>query len=112
MTAPHLPRGRASTSSTPRPAGWTRTGTAIRATALPAGASTRPALLNLIDSHDTPRLATMVGNRSDTGYVKPDRFDYDWGAVTSLRQNPSYKVRAPDATGRRLQRLLGLVQMT
>lgn len=74
--------------------------------------ATRPALLNLIDSHDTPRLATMVVNRSDTGYVKPDRFDYDWGAVTSLRQNPSYKVRAPDAPGRRLQRLLGLVQMT
>ena len=72
----------------------------------------RPALLNLIDSHDTPRLATMVVNRSDTGYVKPDRFDYDWGGVTDLRQNPSYKVRAPDAPGRRLQRLLGLVQMT
>ena len=72
----------------------------------------RPALLNLIDSHDTPRLATMVVNRADTGYARPDRFDYDWGGVVSLRQNPTYKVRAPTASERRLQRLVALVQMT
>jgi len=67
---------------------------------------------NLIDSHDTPRLATMVVNRSDTGYVRPERFDYDWGAVVDLRQNPSYKVRAPNDTERQLQRLVALFQMT
>ena len=72
----------------------------------------QPALLNLIDSHDTPRLATMVVNRADTGYVQPDRFDYDWGAVTSLRQNPSYKVRAPREPERELQQLVALFQMT
>jgi glycosidase len=70
------------------------------------------ALLNLVDSHDTPRLATMVVNRADTGYVEPDRYDYDWGAVTSLRQNRSYKVRAPTAEERDLQRLVALFQLT
>jgi glycosidase len=74
--------------------------------------STRTAVQNLIDSHDTPRLATMIVNRSDTGYVKPDRFDYDWGAVVSVRDNRSYKVRAPDADERGLQRLVTLFQMT
>ncbi|WP_040605729.1 glycoside hydrolase family 13 protein [Salisaeta longa] len=72
----------------------------------------RYALLNLIDSHDTPRLASMVANRSDTGYVKPARFDYDWGAVASVRQNRSYDVTAPEPTGRRVQRLVALFQMT
>ena len=72
----------------------------------------RPALLNLIDSHDTPRLATMLVNRADTGYAQPDRFDYDWGGVVDLRQNPDYKVRAPTDVERRLQRLVALTQMT
>ena len=72
----------------------------------------RAALLNLIDSHDTPRLATMLVNRADTGYAQPDRFDYDWGGVVDLRQNPDYKVRAPTDGERRLQRLVALTQMT
>ena len=72
----------------------------------------RSANWNLIDSHDTPRLATMVVNRSDTGYVKPARFDYDWGAVVDLRQNRSYAVRAPQPAERQLQRLVALFQMT
>ena len=70
------------------------------------------AMWNLVDSHDTPRLATMVVNRTDTGYVEPERFDYDWGAVVSLRQNASYKVRAPTAEERERQRLVALFQMT
>ncbi|MEF8817496.1 MAG: glycoside hydrolase family 13 protein [Salinibacter sp.] len=72
----------------------------------------RNALQNLVGSHDTPRLATMVVNRTDTGYAQPERFDYDNGAVTDLRQNPDYKVRAPTAPERRLQRLVALFQMT
>ena len=67
---------------------------------------------NLIGSHDTPRLATMVVNRTDTGYAQPERFDYDNGAVVDLRQNPDYKVRAPADTEPRLQRLAVLFQMT
>ncbi|PEN13432.1 alpha-amylase [Longibacter salinarum] len=74
--------------------------------------STQTAVQNLVDSHDTPRLATMIVNRSDTGYVKPDRFDYDWGAVVSVRDNRSYKVRAPNGDERDLQRLVTLFQMT
>ncbi len=72
----------------------------------------RNALQNLVGSHDTPRLATMVVNRTDTGYAQPERFDYDNGAVTDLRQNPDYKIRAPNASERRLQRLVALFQMT
>ena len=70
------------------------------------------ALWNLIDSHDTPRLASMVVNRTDTGYVAPERFDYDWGEVVSLRSNRQYKVHAPTATGERIQSLVALVQFT
>jgi len=72
----------------------------------------RNALQNLIGSHDTPRLATMVVNRTDTGYAQPERFDYDNGAVVDLRQNPDYKVRAPTDAETRLQRLAVLFQMT
>ncbi|WP_263784629.1 glycoside hydrolase family 13 protein [Salinibacter grassmerensis] len=72
----------------------------------------RRGLQNLIGSHDTPRLATMVVNRADTGYAQPERFDYDNGAIVDVRQNPDYKVRAPTASERRLQRLAVLFQMT
>ena len=72
----------------------------------------RGALQNLIGSHDTPRLATMLVNRTDTGYAQPERFDYDNGAVVDLRQNEDYKVRAPTPEERRLQRLVALFQMT
>jgi cyclomaltodextrinase len=72
----------------------------------------RNALQNLLGSHDTPRLATMVVNRTDTGYAQPERFDYDNGAVVDLRQNPDYKVRAPTDAETRLQRLAVLFQMT
>jgi len=72
----------------------------------------RGALQNLIGSHDTPRLATMVVNRADTGYAQPGRFDYDNGAVVDLRKSPDYKVRAPTAEEQRLQRLITLFQMT
>jgi glycosidase len=54
----------------------------------------------------------MVVNRSDTGYAQPERFDYDNGAVVDLRKSPDYKVRAPTAEERRLQRLITLFQMT
>lgn len=72
----------------------------------------QPAQLNLVDSHDTPRIATQVVNRADTGYVHPERFDYDEAEIVSPASNPEYKVRAPDATDRRLQTLVALFQMT
>ena len=71
--------------------------------------SVRPALLNLIDSHDTPRVASMIVNRSDTSDALK-RFGYDHAA--SPLSDASYDVSAPDERGRRLQRLVALVQMT
>jgi glycosidase len=69
----------------------------------------RSALLNLIGSHDTPRLATMLVNRADTGYAQPERFDYDYW---DPRRNRDYKVRAPTEVENRLQRLVLLFQTT
>ncbi len=58
-------------------------------------------LQNLIDSHDTDRLASMI--------VNPDRA-YD--SADSPRNNPAYDVRKPDATEVRRQKLIVLFQMT
>lgn len=69
------------------------------------------ALQNLIDSHDTDRVASMIVNaRAAEDYTYPDRFDYDHRV--SPRFNPDYDVRAPNAAERDVQRLVGLFQMT
>lgn len=69
------------------------------------------AMQNLIDSHDTDRLASMIVNR-DRPYENPERFDYDWGSRVSPRHNDWYDVGAPDEIGRQIQRLVALFQMT
>lgn len=71
----------------------------------------QPALQNLIDSHDTDRLASMIANR-DTydAYLQPDRYDYDWGERVSPYHG--YLTRAPNATDRQIQRLVLAFQMT
>lgn len=59
------------------------------------------ALMNLMDSHDTDRLASQA--------VNPDtRYDGD----INPRDNPHYDVRKPAADERALQRLIVLFQMT
>ncbi len=71
-------------------------------------APNRFALLNLVDSHDTPRIASMIVNR-ESRYTEPDVFDYDrdgWGG------EPSYDVRKPNEMERRIQRMIALVQAT
>jgi cyclomaltodextrinase / maltogenic alpha-amylase / neopullulanase len=68
------------------------------------------ALQNLVDSHDTDRLASMIVNSGRRPYTKPDRFDFDEGV--SPRYVPSYDVRQPNAQERRVQRLVALLQMT
>ncbi|MCA9235579.1 MAG: glycoside hydrolase family 13 protein [Planctomycetales bacterium] len=69
------------------------------------------ALQNLMDSHDTDRLASMIVNRpQDEPYKRADRFDFD-EAVTP-RYHDDYAVRAPNAEERALQRLVVLMQMT
>jgi glycosidase len=68
------------------------------------------ALQNLMDSHDTDRLASMIVNAGRRPYSKPDRFDYD--IDVSPRYVPDYDVRKPNGHERRVQRLVALLQMT
>lgn len=68
------------------------------------------ALQNLVDSHDTDRLASMIVNAGKRPYAQPDRFDYDIGV--SPRYVPEYDIRKPNEHERRIQRLVTLMQMT
>jgi len=58
-------------------------------------------LMNLIDSHDTDRVVSMIRN--------PDR-NYDRQA--GLRDNQNYDPRKPGAAERQIQKLIALFQMT
>ena len=70
------------------------------------------ALQNLVDSHDTDRLASMIVNRPrDEPYLQADRFDYDVQQRVSPRHDETYEVRRPDEAERRIQRLVVLLQM-
>jgi glycosidase len=70
------------------------------------------ALWNLMDSHDTDRVAQMVINRNTTGqYVNAEKFDYDEPG-NSARQSDQYDVRKPNADERAIQRLIHLFQLT
>jgi glycosidase len=68
------------------------------------------AFQNLMDSHDTDRLASMIVNAGRRPYKEPNRFDYDIGV--SPRYVPDYDVRRPNDRERRVQRLVALLQMT
>ena len=70
------------------------------------------ALQNLIDSHDTDRVASMIVNASSDNYHQPDRFDFDVSEVVSPRNDSSYKICAPTAEQRSIQRLVAFMQMT
>ena len=70
------------------------------------------ALQNLIDSHDTDRVASMIVNAGRFEYEAPDRFDYDWGGRVSPRDGLDYLVRKPTAEERQIQRLVVLMQIT
>jgi glycosidase len=72
----------------------------------------RHANQNLIDSHDTDRLASMIVNARRQPYENADRFDYDQGSRVSPRNTPRYDVRKPTAEEREVQRLVALFQMT
>jgi glycosidase len=65
---------------------------------------------NLVDSHDTDRVASMVVNAGKRPYSQPNRFDFDIGV--SPRYVPTYDVRKPNDRERRVQRLIALLQMT
>jgi cyclomaltodextrinase / maltogenic alpha-amylase / neopullulanase len=68
------------------------------------------ALQNLLDSHDTDRLASMIVNAGKRAYEQPDRFDFDIGV--SPRYVRNYDVRKPTDDERQVQRLVALLQMT
>ncbi len=72
--------------------------------------ATQYALQNLMDSHDTDRLASMIVNAGKRPYKEPKRFDYDIG--DSPRYVRDYDVRQPNDHERRVQRLVALLQMT
>ena len=66
--------------------------------------------LNLVDSHDTDRVASMIVNGAPPVYAQPERFGYDQAA--GPRDNPTYVVRPPSEADRQIQRLVALVQFT
>ncbi len=67
---------------------------------------------NLVDSHDTDRLASMIVNAGLQEYIFQDWFDYDRGERVSPRANPEYRLGRPGARERNIQRLVALFQMT
>ncbi|HYE59129.1 MAG TPA: glycoside hydrolase family 13 protein, partial [Rhodothermales bacterium] len=71
----------------------------------------RYALQNLVGSHDTERLASMIVNAGRAPY-RDQRFNFDEHWVVSPRQDPNYRVRAPNAAERDLQRLVVLFKTT
>ncbi len=74
--------------------------------------ATRYALQNLIDSHDTDRVASMIVNASGQDYLQPGRFDYDVSERCSARANEDYDVAKPNDEQRRIQKLVALLQVT
>ena len=70
------------------------------------------AMQNLIDSHDTERVGSMIVNAVGKPYLQPDRFDYDVSERNSSRYAKDYGVRQPNARERQIQRLVALMQMT
>ncbi len=79
-----------------------------RRAALPAHAA--PRMQNLIGSHDTERLASMIVNAGLKGAFDPARHPFSGNG--SARESPDYQVRKPDARERAIQRMVVLFQMT
>jgi cyclomaltodextrinase / maltogenic alpha-amylase / neopullulanase len=70
------------------------------------------AMQNLIDSHDTERVGSMIVNAGGKTYLQPDRFDYDVSERVSPRYANDYKVRKPNERDRQIQRLVALMQIS
>lgn len=67
---------------------------------------------NLVDSHDTQRVASAIANRNTfTEYKNVDWFDYDDGERVNAR-TPGYNNGPPDDDGRRIWKMLALFQAT
>ncbi len=69
-------------------------------------------LQNLVDSHDTQRVASAIANRGTYEHYKSaDWFDYDEGERVNM-QSQGYNTEAPDDDGRRIWKMLALFQAT
>ncbi|PXA04372.1 alpha-amylase [Coraliomargarita sinensis] len=69
-------------------------------------------LQNLVDSHDTQRVASAIANRETWEYYKSDDwFDYDDGERVNAR-TPGYDNGPPDEDGRRIWKMVALFQAT
>ncbi len=79
-----------------------------RRKALPT--ATAYGMQNLMDSHDTDRLASMIVNGEGTVYPDPNQIEFS--ANNSARISKTYKIRKPDDREREIQRLVVLFQMT
>jgi len=79
-----------------------------RRDALPKG--TALTVQNLMDSHDTDRLASMIVNAGRDNYSNPDGIQYNNNANAHL--SAGYKIRKPNDRERAIQRLVVLFQMT
>ena len=72
----------------------------------------RVAMQNLMDSHDTDRLASMIVNAGKhQPYMNAHRFDYDVGERVSPRRFKPYDVTRPTDQHRQIQRLVTLFQI-
>jgi glycosidase len=68
------------------------------------------AMQNLIDSHDTDRVASMIVNGEPTRYNDPDQIDFNTN--NDVRSAKAYQIRKPNAREREIQRLVAFFQMT
>ncbi len=70
------------------------------------------AMQNLVDSHDTDRLASMIVNGERMPYQGRDADNVEFNSNNDLREAPGYLIRRPDERDRAVQRLIVLAQMT
>ena len=71
--------------------------------------STAAVMQNLIDSHDTDRVASMIVNRKIAPLPDGDNIVYNKN--NDLRYSQDYEIREPNNQERDIQRLLVLFQM-
>jgi cyclomaltodextrinase / maltogenic alpha-amylase / neopullulanase len=72
--------------------------------------ATAAVMQNLIDSHDTDRLASMIVNGEGTVYKNPEEIEFN--SNNSPRSSDKYDIRKPNERERNIQRLIVLFQMT
>jgi glycosidase len=72
-------------------------------------AATAAVMQNMIDSHDTDRVASMIVNGEGTVYEKPDEIEFNKN--DNARMSQTYQIRKPNERERNIQRLIVVMQM-